>query len=308
MKKCLKRLVVLISAISVLSLVTPISCSATTKDDVIAVARRVGMPESLVQSYISMGANMEVTSEQCDKAIAKLYEIYGTTNDKINKDFDVDIPDEPNEPKVTESSVTTTVTSKEPNTSQETQQSDITKVTTITDTKSQGNNVQTQPQQSVTTDANTTISNDSVPNDTSVTDSNYISPIDENEFINMSYDEKIEFVNSLPQEEKTQFMSNLTTAERNSIIKQMSLDNKTEIVNSIVEAGKSMGYNFSVDELSGDNISLSMRDNEGTLIGVTKFGTNVDDTGKNYTNLVLSMIAIIGISGYGLFKISKKVG
>lgn len=307
MKKGLKSLVVLISAISVLSLVTPISCSATTKGDVIAVARKVGMPESLVQSYISMGANIEVTSEQCDKAIAKLYEIYGTTNDKINKDFDVDIPDEPNEPKVTESSVTTTVTSKEPNTSQDTQQSDITKITT-TDTKSQGNNVQTQPQQSVITNANTIINSDSIPNDTSVTDSNYVSPIDENEFISMSYDEKIEFVNSLPQEEKTQFMSNLTTAERNSIIKQMSLDNKTEIVNSIVEAGKSMGYNFSVDELSGDNISLSMRDNEGTLIGVTKFGTNVDDTGKNYTNLVLSMIAIIGISGYGLFKISKKVG
>lgn len=303
MKKGLKSLVILISAISVLSLVSPISCNATTKDDVIAVARKVGMPESLVQSYISMGANIEVTSEQCDKAIAKLYEIYGTTNDKINKDFDVDIPDEP---KVTESSVTTTITSKEPNTSQDTQQIDIVKVTTV-DTKSQENGVQTQPQQSVTTNANT-ISSGNVINDTSVTDSNYVSPIDENEFINMSYDEKIEFVNSLPQEEKTQFMSNLTTAERNSIIKQMSLDNKTEIVNSIVEAGKSMGYNFSVDELSGDNISLSMRDSEGTLIGVTKFGTNVDDTGKNYTNLVLSMIAIIGLSGYGLFKISKKVG
>lgn len=305
MKKGLKSLVILISAISVLSLVSPISCNATTKDDVIAVARKVGMPESLVQSYISMGANIEVTSEQCDKAIAKLYEIYGTTNDKINKDFDVDIPDEP---KVTESSVTTTITSKEPNTSQDTQQTDIAKVTTI-DTKSQENGVQTQPQQSVTTNANTISNgNGNVPNDTSITDSNYVSPIDESEFINMSYDEKIEFVNSLPQEEKTQFMSNLTTAERNSIIKQMSLDNKTEIVNSIVEAGKSMGYNFSVDELSGDNISLSMRDSEGTLIGVTKFGTNVDDTGKNYTNLVLSMIAIIGLSGYGLFKISKKVG
>ena len=78
MKKGLKSLVILISAISVLSLVSPISCNATTKDDVIAVARKVGMPENLVQSYISMGANIEVTSEQCDKAIAKLYEIYVT--------------------------------------------------------------------------------------------------------------------------------------------------------------------------------------------------------------------------------------
>jgi hypothetical protein len=305
MKKSVKFLSVLIATLSVVSLMSPMSASATTKEDVIAVAREVGMPESLVQSYISLGANREVTSEQCDKAIAKLYEIYGTTNDKISNDFGVDITDEP-----TTNTTVTTVTTQQPQTTT----ADDTKVEVTTQPQdSQGNaNVVTSSSQGEQVDVTTQVQGQgsvevSTENDVA-TPSDYQAPIAEEEFISMTYDEKVEFVNSLPQEEKTLFMNNLTTAERNSIIKQMSLDDKADIVNSIVEAGKSMGYNFSVDELSGSNISLSMRDDEGTLIGVTKFGTSVDDTGKDYTALVLSMLALAGVSGYALFKISKKVG
>lgn len=295
MKRFIKYLGIIFSTVSILSLISPISASATTKEDVIAVARKVGMPENLVQSYISLGANIQVTSAQCDKAIAKLYEIYGTTNDRIKDDFNVDISSEPSElPKTTIQSATTqdinTVTT----------QQDTSMVTTVT--------IQTivldSQQDDNIVSASTTQNNVS---DNVIID-NYQSPIDESDFISMSYDEKIEFVQSLPQEEQTIFMNNLTTAERNSIIKQMNIDSKTDIVNAIVEAGKSMGYNFSIDELSGDNISLSMRDSEGTLIGVTRFGTTVDDTGKNYTKLILVMVSIISMSGYGLFKISKKVG
>ncbi|MGN1411966.1 MAG: hypothetical protein ACI4WH_05605 [Oscillospiraceae bacterium] len=301
MKKSIKSLTILVSIVCALSLMTPIHSSATTKEDVIAVARQVGMPENLVQSYISLGANIEVTSEQCDKAISILYNIYGTTNDKIKDDFGVDIPDEPpttdndnvenpidteTEPVVTSNPVIIEIVTTQP---------DVTSLPTQEVTTNQLNNVVT----TTTTYTQLDIAN---------IESDYQSPIEESEFISMSYEEKIEFVNSLPQEEQNQFMSNLTTAERNSIIKQMDIDSKANIVNSIVEAGKSMGYNFSVDELSSDNISLSLRDGEGTLIGVTKFGTTIDDTGKDYTGLILSMLAIIGLSGYGLFKISKKVG
>lgn len=309
MKNFVKCLGTVVSTMSVLSLMTATSVSATTKDDVIAVAREVGMPESLVQSYISLGANVEVTSEQCDKAITKLYQIYGTTNDKINDDFNVDISDEP--------SVTTTTTQSTTNqsadistqddqststtidVSQPDQVVDTTNQTTQTDDTTQPNTIDSLQEDTITTD-NTSI-------DTASSGEEYQSPIDEDTFISMSYDEKIEFVQSLPEEEQNTFMNNLTTAERNSIIKQMDIDSKTDIINAIVDAGKSMGYNFSIDELSDSNISLSMRDEEGTLIGVTNFGTSVDDTGKDYTGLILSMVAIIGLSGYGLFKISKKV-
>lgn len=49
-----------------------IDVSATTVGDVIAYARSIGMPEDMVQQYISMYSGGTYTSEQCDKAIAIL--------------------------------------------------------------------------------------------------------------------------------------------------------------------------------------------------------------------------------------------
>lgn len=256
MNRVLKGIAILISCLSMMECFMPICASATTKEDVIAVAKEVGMPEDLIQNYISMGANMDVSSEDCDKAIAQLYQVYGKTNNQISKDFDVDI-----------------------------QPDDSTNTSTDTDSSNNGDS------QNSNTDS----------------DSTYVPPISENEFINMSYQQKIDFVNSLDAKEKQKFMNSLTTAERNSIIKQMNTDAKSEILNQIVDAGSAMGYNFSVDEFSGDKLSISMRDNSGTLVGVTNMGVVVDDTGKSYTTLVLSMVGIVAMAIAGLFGISKRL-
>ncbi len=255
MNRVLKGIAILISCLSMMECFMPICASATTKEDVIAVAKEVGMPEDLIQNYISMGANMDVSSEDCDKAIAQLYQVYGKTNNQISKDFDVDI----------------------------------------------------QPDNSTNTSTDTDSSNGDSQNSNTDSDSTYVPPISENEFINMSYQQKIDFVNSLDAEEKQKFMNSLTTAERNSIIKQMNTDAKSEILNQIVDAGSAMGYNFSVDEFSGDKLSISMRDNSGTLVGVTNMGVVVDDTGKSYTTLVLSMVGIVAMAIAGLFGISKRL-
>lgn len=256
MNRVLKGIAILISCLSMMECFMPICASATTKEDVITVAKEVGMPEDLIQNYISMGANMDVSSEDCDKAIAQLYQVYGKTNNQISKDFDVDI-----------------------------QPDNSTNTSTDTDSSNNGDS------QNSNTDS----------------DSTYVPPISENEFINMSYQQKIDFVNSLDAEEKQKFMNSLTTAERNSIIKQMNTDAKSEILNQIVDAGSAMGYNFSVDEFSGDKLSISMRDNSGTLVGVTNMGVVVDDTGKSYTTLVLSMVGIVAMAIAGLFGISKRL-
>lgn len=255
MNRVLKGIAILISCLSMMECFMPICASATTKEDVIAVAKEVGMPEDLIQNYISMGANMDVSSEDCDNAIAQLYQVYGKTNNQISKDFDVDI----------------------------------------------------QPDNSTNTSTDTDSSNGDSQNSNTDSDSTYVPPISENEFINMSYQQKIDFVNSLDAEEKQKFMNSLTTAERNSIIKQMNTDAKSEILNQIVDAGSAMGYNFSVDEFSGDKLSISMRDNSGTLVGVTNMGVVVDDTGKSYTTLVLSMVGIVAMAIAGLFGISKRL-
>lgn len=243
----------------------PLNVSATTKEDVVSVAREVGMPEDLIQHYINLGEGIEVTSEQCDTAIAKLYQIYGIANSKIEEDFNVNMDNK---------------------------DEDNSQGSTTTDSTS-----------SFETDE-TTSSTESTSIESSISTDDFISQSD---FINMTYDQKVEYVNSLPEDDRNNFMNNLSTSARNSIIKQLNIDAKTDIVESIVEAGEAMGYNFAVDEISNDKLEISMRDAEGTLIGVTKMGVTIDDTGKNYF-LLISLSLLVFVSLFiVIFKLAKSL-
>lgn len=66
-----------------ISSVKSLSVSATSVGDVIAHAYAIGMPESEIQTYISMGSGREWTSDQCDQAIAILDSMYGKRDDAI---------------------------------------------------------------------------------------------------------------------------------------------------------------------------------------------------------------------------------
>lgn len=249
----------------------PLNVNAATKEDVISVAREVGMPEDLIQHYINLGQDIEVTSEQCDTAIAKLYEIYNVANSSIEDDFNVSMND------------------KEDDTSSNSE--------TTTDTESTSNS-----EDDDTTSSSTSEESSSTENSSS--DTEFIS---QSEFINMTYDEKVEYVNSLDEDDRNYFMNNLSTSARNSIIKQMDIDSQTDIVDSIVDAGEAMGYSFAVDELSKDNLEISMRDSNGTLIGITKMGITIDDTGKNYFHLIALSLLVFASMLVVVFKLAKSL-
>lgn len=90
--------------------------------------------------------------------------------------------------------------------------------------------------------------------------------------------EKIDYVNQMPAEERSNYLSNLTPEERNSFIKQLPLNDKADVLNEFLGVGDSLGLHFTVDEMTNDTVVVSARDKNGKLIDVSGYGR---DSGGN---------------------------
>ncbi len=125
-------------------------------------------------------------------------------------------------------------------------------------------------------------------------------------FVNMTLDEKKDYVASLPETERAGFIAGLSTSERNSVIKQMSADSQANIASGFIQLGEQFGMHISVDQLDGSGINYSVRNGDGTLIDVSSVGTTVDDTGWNTTVPVLAGSAMILSAAGGLILLTRR--
>ena len=126
-------------------------------------------------------------------------------------------------------------------------------------------------------------------------------------FADMDISQKADYINSLPESERSSFIENLSTEERNSIIKQLPIDDKTELLSRFAEAGKQMGLNMTVDEITNDSVSLSVRNDEGVLVDQSSMGVIVEDTGYDYRMIFALVSAGIIASSAGIFLIFRKI-
>lgn len=126
-------------------------------------------------------------------------------------------------------------------------------------------------------------------------------------FADMDINQKADYINSLPESERSSFIENLSTEERNSIIKQLPIDDKTELLSRFAEAGKQMGLNMTVDEITNDSVSLSVRNDEGVLVDQSSMGVIVEDTGYDYRMIFALVSAGIIASSAGIFLIFRKM-
>lgn len=110
------------------------------------------------------------------------------------------------------------------------------------------------------------------------------------EFINMSYEEKMAYISGFPQDQQQAIIDNLSPAEYKSLIKQAPSDKKMEIVHSLSGAADEMGLVVTVDEVTDDSLTVSMRNDEGTLVNRSSAGITVLDTGYDRRGI----FAIIG--------------
>ncbi len=137
--------------------------------------------------------------------------------------------------------------------------------------------------------------------------SNNERPIKQSDFINMTMQEKIDFVNSLPENERQNFIANLTNEERNSILKQLSADEKISILSNFVDFGNTMGLNFQIDNITDESLAMSVRNKDGDLVDISTVGVSVEDTGYDYRLFAVIAGSAILLSAFGIYIIAKRL-
>ena len=126
------------------------------------------------------------------------------------------------------------------------------------------------------------------------------------EFINMTLDEKRDYVSTLTPEQQQQFFNGLSADELKSIVKQLPSDDKVDVMDTFIQAGEAMGIKVTVDEINNDGISMSMRNNKGELIDVAAVGVVIEDTGYDYRGIFALSGALILAACAGLWFVIKK--
>jgi len=121
-------------------------------------------------------------------------------------------------------------------------------------------------------------------------------------FSKMSLDEQKVYVASLSDEEREQFLASLSADDRRSILKQLGLDDKTAVLAILTDMGNDLGVHVSIDGISGDTVSYSVRDDSGNLLDAAVLGYQIDSTGWDLTlPLLLSCGAVlIAVCGFTL--------
>lgn len=252
-----------------------ISAKAYTADDVAQKARDAGWPEYLIQSGYNEWASGSYSQDDLDQAYYSVQSYDEQTEQMICNAFGVE-PQPSTEPP--QQTPTQNQTNPDNTTSQNTSSPDS--------SGSDNSASQTIP------DSDNSSPDSSAPNNR----------IDSAEFINMTLDEKINYVNTLEDSQKSEFLSGLSREERNSIIKQFPAEQKMALMQNYIDTASSMGMNVVVDSVTDNNISVTVRDNEGVIIDKAGVGIVIDETGISHTKpLLFAGLGILtAITGFSL--------
>lgn len=131
--------------------------------------------------------------------------------------------------------------------------------------------------------------------------------ISREEFINMSYDDKMAYVHSFTTEQQQAIINDLSPEEYRTLIKQSPAEQKLKIVEKLSEAAGEMGINITVDEITDDSLTVAMRNDEGELLNISTAGVAVDDTGYDRRGLLAASAAFIGIGITSAFILMRRM-
>jgi len=244
---------------------------AATKEDVIAAARAAGFSESYVQQGINYLESGSFTPEQYDVMVAELNRYAGRADEAIR---DYLGESNPTPPESAPSEGNGTVPDAGNNAAPDS-----------------GNNVVPDSGNNASPDVENGNSGAPVVPESSASENtgstgNAVAP--EKDF------------SSLTDEEKDKYIAGLTSEEKNHIIKDLDRETQLEIINSLIDAGSSLGFNISVDSLTKDKIEYSIRNDQGDVVDIASMGVIVDDTGIDYTFLILAAFGLILLSAGGI--------
>lgn len=126
-------------------------------------------------------------------------------------------------------------------------------------------------------------------------------------FINMSYEEKMAYLSTFTPEQQTVFINDLSPEEYRSLMKQLPADKKTDIINDMAEYSRSLGLNLSVEEISDDNIIVSMKNDNGELLAVNSARDTIENTGYDRRGIFALSAFLVTAGAAGLFALIRKV-
>lgn len=292
----LKKFVyILTSVVACLSLAAaPLSAKAATPEEAAALARSMGLPESLIQAgWNKYYENPELyPPELIDSYMATLR---GMNQDMINQlltdnGYTPSSPAAPAPaPNVTTASPQQTSASSAATTTQ----------AAATTSASSGSSDNTSDNSGNTSDSDDKIT-------LTLPDGSTFDRISSKEFAAMTLEEKRAYIAGLTQEQKDVFLANMSPEDYKSLLKQLPLDNKAEIIDDMADVSSKFGLTLSVDELTNENIVLSMKDEEGKLVALSAVSDTVAATGYDRRGILALAAALASIGIAGTAAIVKK--
>ncbi len=266
---------------------TSLTASAYTADDVAARARASGWPEYLIQAGYNEWSSGNYTQDQLDQAYASVIQYDEQTGQLIANSLGVRY----------KGGDTQTTTEAPANTATEAQTG---AATGSENARQPAADPGSSPSAPAATEA--APETPAAPITVTKNDGTTEERITQTDFVNMTLDEKREYINSLTEDSQDAFMDSLTTAERNSILKQLPAEEKAELIQSYVDAAGGMGLNVSVDSINGSDVSMTIRNDDGQVVGKTAIGTIIDETGISHTGAyLLALCAALGsLLGFAL--------
>lgn len=278
---------ILPAAVFCIGLAVPsVSAGAATPDEAAALARSMGLPESLIQ------AGWNRYYEDPELYPPELIDSYMDTLRDMNQDM-IDQLLKDNGYDNSTSSPTVTTSPQKPS-----QGTVTTAVQSSNGNKPSGENVNNNDNSGNQPDKDTiTIT---------LPDGSSFERISAKDFAAMSLDEKRAYIASLTPDQQTAFIENLSPEDYKSLLKQLPLDNKAEIIDQMAGVTEQLGLTLSVDELNDSDLVLSMRDENGKIVAMSSARDSVAATGYDRRGIFAFAASLVSVGFAGMAVMVKK--
>ncbi len=271
------------TAIALSLSVAPICANAATPEEAAALARSMGLPESLIQ------AGWNKYYEDPSMYPPELIDSYMATLRSMNQDMINQLLADNGYAPSTPPPAATTAPQQQENGSTTTaaSENDTSETTSTANANSSGNN------------QNNNNSNKGDKITLTLPDGSTFDRISSKDFAAMSLDEKRAYISGLTPDQKSAFLTNMTPEDYKSLIKQLPIDNKAEIIDGMADITGQLGLTLSVDELTNENFVLSMKDQDGKLVAQSAASDTVAATGYDRRGILAlaAALAAMGIAG-----------
>lgn len=124
--------------------------------------------------------------------------------------------------------------------------------------------------------------------------------ISKKEFISLSYEEKQAYIAAFPPAQQQFIIDNLSPEERRSLLKQLPMDKKLETIDGMAGVMEEFGINLTVQDINDNTVKLTLRDENGVLIGQSSIGSDVvENTGydRRWVYVAAGGLFIIALAG-----------